>query len=107
MPCGCHVLPCSAKTVELYIIMKLECVPMPNVTATQLNIGGALCGSSVKAKFHYAIQLTNQLASWFASWSASASELNSVMEFGLNSVPCTTPQSLADARCWSAVTLPK
>jgi len=68
---------------------------------------GALCGSSVKAKFHYAIQLTNQLASWFASWSASASELNSVMEFGLNSVPCTTPQSLADARCWSAVTLPK
>jgi len=25
---------------------------------------------SVKAKFHYAIQLANQLTSWFASWSA-------------------------------------
>jgi len=23
-----------------------------------------------KAKFHYAIQLANQLASWFASWIA-------------------------------------
>jgi len=25
----------------------------------------------VKAKFHYAIQLANQLASWFASWSVT------------------------------------
>jgi len=25
----------------------------------------------LKAKFHYAILLANQLASWFASWSAT------------------------------------
>jgi len=25
----------------------------------------------IKAKFHYAILLANQLASWFASWSAT------------------------------------
>jgi len=25
----------------------------------------------VKAKFHYAMQLANLLASWFASWSAT------------------------------------
>jgi len=26
---------------------------------------------TLKAKFHYAIQLANQLTSWFASWSAT------------------------------------
>jgi len=35
---------------------------------------------SVRAKFNYAIQLVNQLASWFASRPATAaSELDSVM----------------------------
>jgi len=31
------------------------------------------CGLSVKAKFHYAIQLANKFASWFTSWSATCS----------------------------------
>jgi len=43
---------------------------------------------AVKVKFHYAIQLANQLTTWFTSWSAtcyrSARELDSVMEFGLS-----------------------
>jgi len=56
----------------------------------------------VKAKFHYAILLANQLASWFTSWSQtwfptcrrqvkailtcrdSSNLVDSVMEFGLN-----------------------
>jgi len=51
---------------------------------------------SVKAKSHHAIQLANQLASWIASWSARpASELDSVMEFGLSRAVLLASSSLA------------
>jgi len=45
---------------------------------------GAICLELVKAKFHYAVQLANQLASWFATCERAASELDNVMEFGLS-----------------------
>jgi len=34
--------------------------------ATQKKLGRCTCCWPVKAKIHYAIQLANQLASWFA-----------------------------------------
>jgi len=37
---------------------------------------------SVKAKFHYAVQLANHLASWSQTCSRRGRELDSIMKFG-------------------------
>ena len=60
---------------------ELECGPMPNVMAAQPNIGGALCESSV-------IPFLVRYKEW---------------NYGTFAEGSCTPQTLADARCWSAV----
>jgi len=53
------------------------------------------CNVVIKAKFHDAIQLANQLASWSMQ---AASELDSVMKFGLSCTILLASTSLAGRR---------
>jgi len=56
----------------------------------------------VKAKFHYAIQLAKQLASWLQTCSRPGRDLDSVMEFG-NSITLSSSRPSSRTGSWACL----